>query len=144
AGRSVLPERVVRPMRAVPRRHGSPAGGARAAARGRAARGSGGRARADRGGRPVHARRLDLRPRPDRLERDRVRDSAPRRVRRGAGMSDVLAPTRIIELEVDGREVRVFEGATILDACTRLGIDTPTLCYGETLQPANVCRVCVV
>ena len=24
------------------------------------------------------------------------------------------------------------------------GIDTPTLCYGETLQPANACRVCVV
>src|SRR5262249_25485580 len=24
------------------------------------------------------------------------------------------------------------------------GIDTPTLCYGDTLEPANVCRVCVV
>ena len=36
------------------------------------------------------------------------------------------------------------EGSTILQACTRLGIDTPTLCYGETLQPANVCRICVV
>src|SRR6185312_10018409 len=43
-----------------------------------------------------------------------------------------------------GEPVRVFEGATILDACRQLGIDTPTLCYGETLQPANVCRVCVV
>ena len=32
----------------------------------------------------------------------------------------------------------------ILDACAALGIDTPTLCYGETLRPANVCRVCVV
>ena len=40
--------------------------------------------------------------------------------------------------------MRVFEGETILDACRRLGIDTPTLCYGETLEPANVCRVCVV
>ncbi len=26
----------------------------------------------------------------------------------------------------------------------RLGIDTPTLCYLETLAPVNVCRVCVV
>src|SRR6185312_6748046 len=50
----------------------------------------------------------------------------------------------MVELEVDGRPVRVFEGATILDACRQLGIDTPTLCYGETLRPANVCRVCVV
>jgi predicted molibdopterin-dependent oxidoreductase YjgC len=59
-------------------------------------------------------------------------------------VSELLAPRRMIELEVDGELVRVFEGATILDACKRLGIDTPTLCYGETLQPANVCRVCVV
>src|SRR5688572_11515907 len=50
----------------------------------------------------------------------------------------------MVELEVDGQAVTVFEGSTILDACAKLGIDTPTLCYGETLQPANVCRVCVV
>jgi predicted molibdopterin-dependent oxidoreductase YjgC len=50
----------------------------------------------------------------------------------------------MVELEVDGEPVRVFEGATILHACRQLGIDTPTLCYGETLEPANVCRVCVV
>ena len=59
-------------------------------------------------------------------------------------MTDLLAPRRMVELEVDGQPVRVFEGETILDACRQLGIDTPTLCYGETLQPANVCRVCVV
>ena len=59
-------------------------------------------------------------------------------------MTELLAPRRMVELEVDGQPVKVFEGSTILDACTRLGIDTPTLCYGETLQPANVCRVCVV
>jgi predicted molibdopterin-dependent oxidoreductase YjgC len=50
----------------------------------------------------------------------------------------------MVELEIDGKAVRVFEGSTILDACAALGIDTPTLCYGETLRPANVCRVCVV
>ena len=59
-------------------------------------------------------------------------------------MTELLAPKRMVELEVDGRPVRVFEGSTILDACGRLEIDTPTLCYGETLEPANVCRVCVV
>jgi predicted molibdopterin-dependent oxidoreductase YjgC len=51
---------------------------------------------------------------------------------------------RMIELEVDGQPVAVAEGSTILDACRSVGIDTPTLCYGETLRPANVCRVCVV
>jgi predicted molibdopterin-dependent oxidoreductase YjgC len=53
-------------------------------------------------------------------------------------------PKRMVDLEIDGRPVRVFEGSTILDACGELGIDTPTLCFGETLRPANVCRVCVV
>ena len=56
----------------------------------------------------------------------------------------LLAPKRMIELEIDGQSVRVFEGETILGACRRLGIDTPTLCYGDTLEPANACRVCVV
>ncbi len=59
-------------------------------------------------------------------------------------MTQLLPPRRMIALEVDGQEVEVFEGQTLLDACRKVGIDTPTLCYGETLEPANVCRVCVV
>ena len=51
---------------------------------------------------------------------------------------------RTVSLTIDERTVEVPEGTTILQACAELGIDTPTLCYGETLQPANVCRVCVV
>jgi predicted molibdopterin-dependent oxidoreductase YjgC len=51
---------------------------------------------------------------------------------------------RQIEVTIDGRAVSVPEGATILDATRSLGIDTPTLCYLETLAPVNVCRVCVV
>jgi len=53
-------------------------------------------------------------------------------------------PKRLIDLEVDGRAVRVPEGATILDACRAEGIDTPTLCYADNLTPVNACRVCVV
>jgi NADP-reducing hydrogenase subunit HndD len=49
-----------------------------------------------------------------------------------------------IALKVDGREVVVPDDATVLDACRSAGIDTPTLCYGATLTPVNVCRVCVV
>jgi predicted molibdopterin-dependent oxidoreductase YjgC len=51
---------------------------------------------------------------------------------------------RLIEILVDGKAVSMPEGATILDAARTLGIDTPTLCYLETLAPVNVCRVCVV
>ena len=51
---------------------------------------------------------------------------------------------RTVTLEIDGQPVEVDEGETILDACRKLGIDTPTLCYGDTLRPDNACRVCVV
>ena len=56
----------------------------------------------------------------------------------------VAAPKRLVELTIDGEPVRVTEGSTILDACRRIGISTPTLCYADTLTPVNVCRVCVV
>src|SRR6202022_1520833 len=49
-----------------------------------------------------------------------------------------------IEITIDGKTVSVPEGATILEAARNLGIDTPTLCFLETLTPVNVCRVCVV
>src|SRR5579864_2298809 len=51
---------------------------------------------------------------------------------------------RNIEIQIDGKGVSAAEGSTILDAARSLGIDTPTLCYLETLAPVNVCRVCVV
>jgi predicted molibdopterin-dependent oxidoreductase YjgC len=56
----------------------------------------------------------------------------------------VHASERLISLTIDEHPIEVPEGSTVLDACTKLGIDTPTLCYGETLTPANACRICVV
>jgi len=50
----------------------------------------------------------------------------------------------MVEVQIDGKSVSVPEGSTILDAARKLGIDTPTLCYLESLTPVNVCRVCVV
>jgi len=49
-----------------------------------------------------------------------------------------------ISLKIDGREVSVPAGSTILDACRAEGIDVPTMCWLENLTPVNVCRVCVV
>ena len=49
-----------------------------------------------------------------------------------------------VALVIDGSEVLVAEGATLLDACRSIAKDQPTLCYLETLTPVNVCRVCVV
>ena len=56
----------------------------------------------------------------------------------------VGVPTTLAEITVDGESVTVPEGSTILDACRRADVDTPTLCWAENLTPVNVCRVCVV
>ena len=53
-------------------------------------------------------------------------------------------PKRLVGITIDGRDIEVTEGSTILDACRRLRIDTPTLCQLDNLTPVNVCRVCVV
>ena len=49
-----------------------------------------------------------------------------------------------MKITIDGVTTDVQEDSTILDAARQMGIDTPTLCYGDTLTPVNVCRVCVV
>lgn len=49
-----------------------------------------------------------------------------------------------VTIAVDGQDVSVLEGDTILDACNAAGVDTPTICYGPTVTPVNACRVCVV
>jgi predicted molibdopterin-dependent oxidoreductase YjgC len=49
-----------------------------------------------------------------------------------------------IRVSIDGHEVAVPAGSTILEACDREGIETPTLCTLGSLTPVNTCRVCVV
>ncbi len=49
-----------------------------------------------------------------------------------------------IAVTVDGIDVTVASGASILDAIDRAGIETPTLCFLRSLTPVNACRVCVV
>lgn len=62
----------------------------------------------------------------------------------GGHETAVDAPRRALTLTIDDTEVKVGEGDTILDACRSKGTDVPTLCYGETIDPVNACRVCVV
>ena len=50
----------------------------------------------------------------------------------------------MIRLTVDGHELEIEEGTTLLGACTEAAIDTPTICWAPNLTPVNVCRVCVV
>ena len=50
----------------------------------------------------------------------------------------------MIAVRVDGVAVMVDDQATVMDACTAAAVDTPTLCYGDTIDARNVCRICVV
>jgi NADH-quinone oxidoreductase subunit F len=49
-----------------------------------------------------------------------------------------------VAVRIDGRRVEVPAGTTLLAACRRSDIEVPTLCFLETLVPANACRLCVV
>lgn len=50
----------------------------------------------------------------------------------------------MITLTIDGHEMQVKEGRTILEAARQQGIPIPTLCYHEALAPFAACRMCLV
>ncbi len=50
----------------------------------------------------------------------------------------------MVELNIDGSDVRVEDGGTILDAARAVGVKIPTLCHHEALAPYGACRVCLV
>jgi formate dehydrogenase (NADP+) alpha subunit len=50
----------------------------------------------------------------------------------------------MVSLTIDGRNVAVPKGTTILDAAAELGIKIPTLCWLKKVSPTGACRVCVV
>lgn len=52
-------------------------------------------------------------------------------------MSDIL-------LQIDGKEVKAEAGQTVLEAALGAGINIPTLCYHEKLEPFGACRLCIV
>ncbi len=48
------------------------------------------------------------------------------------------------KLTVNGKEVEVPEGATVLQACEAAGEEIPRFCYHERLSIAGNCRMCLV
>jgi NADH-quinone oxidoreductase subunit G len=48
------------------------------------------------------------------------------------------------KLTIDGREVEVEPGLTVLQACESAGIEIPRFCYHERLSIAGNCRMCLV
>ncbi|MDQ3028338.1 MAG: NADH-quinone oxidoreductase subunit NuoG, partial [Pseudomonadota bacterium] len=54
------------------------------------------------------------------------------------------ADAKAITLEIDGKSVQVPNGATVMDAATKLGIFVPHFCYHKKLSIAANCRMCLV
>ncbi|MBI1276111.1 NADH-quinone oxidoreductase subunit G [bacterium] len=50
----------------------------------------------------------------------------------------------MVKLVVDGQEVEVPAGATVLQACEAAGQEIPRFCYHERLAIAGNCRMCLV
>jgi len=50
----------------------------------------------------------------------------------------------MIKLTINGLEVEVDKGTTILEAAQFFGFPIPTLCHMEGLTPYGACRLCVV
>ncbi|HEY6395348.1 MAG TPA: 2Fe-2S iron-sulfur cluster-binding protein, partial [Candidatus Binataceae bacterium] len=61
---------------------------------------------------------------------------------------DYGTPARIAEslvtLEIDGTEVAVAQGTSILRAAAELGRSIPKLCATQSLEPFGSCRLCLV
>jgi NADH dehydrogenase/NADH:ubiquinone oxidoreductase subunit G len=49
-----------------------------------------------------------------------------------------------ITLTIDGRQVSVPEGSTVLEAARAADIYVPTLCWDADLEPVGACRMCIV
>lgn len=50
----------------------------------------------------------------------------------------------MVNLRIDGKEIQVLKGTTILDAARSHGIEIPTLCYLKDINDIGACRVCLV
>ena len=52
--------------------------------------------------------------------------------------------SKTVTLTIDGQEVTVPAGTTILDAAAQAGIDIPVICYHPHLTANGLCRICSV
>ena len=51
---------------------------------------------------------------------------------------------QLVTLKINGEDVTVPAGTTILEACQAVGIEVPNLCYQPLLRPWGSCRLCTV
>jgi NADH-quinone oxidoreductase subunit G len=52
--------------------------------------------------------------------------------------------SKLVTLTIDGTQVTVPEGTTVVDAAKQAGIDIPVFCHHPKLEPVGMCRMCLV
>ncbi|HPW19745.1 MAG TPA: NADH-dependent [FeFe] hydrogenase, group A6 [Vicinamibacterales bacterium] len=76
---------------------------------------------------------------------DTSRAPSSQRIQQVAAPPDVLQMIGgQITVTIDGTDVKVPMGTTVLEAARQIGIRIPTLCHHPDLCVAGVCRICVV
>ena len=50
----------------------------------------------------------------------------------------------MVTVTIDNQKVEIEQGATILDAARKAGVEIPTLCYLKDINAIGACRICVV
>jgi formate dehydrogenase major subunit len=51
---------------------------------------------------------------------------------------------KMINLRINGRQIRARSGQTVLEAAKAAGIDIPSLCHHPAIVPHGACRICLV
>jgi NADH-quinone oxidoreductase subunit G len=55
-----------------------------------------------------------------------------------------MAEQKLFNVKIDGRDLQVPAGTSVIKACHDNGIDVPHYCYHENLSVAANCRICLV
>ena len=55
-----------------------------------------------------------------------------------------MVRSSVIELKIDGQQINVNPGTTVMDAALANGIDIPRICYHPELSVSGGCRLCMV
>ena len=50
----------------------------------------------------------------------------------------------MIKLNIDGKDVEIEKGKTVLEAARKVNIEIPTLCFLKEINEAGDCRMCLV
>lgn len=50
----------------------------------------------------------------------------------------------LVNIKVNNTPISVEDGLTIMQACKKIGIELPSFCHDDRLNPSGLCRMCIV